>query len=223
MPDTSVLVAYCHPGTVSGPFHESLLNTVTSHPELIVGHIGITSGPRIASARNKMVEAFLTHDREPEWLWMLDTDMVFPADTLPRLLDVADTLHPIVGGLCFGGRTDDIFPTLYRLVDPAENEGRPIETIYNFPDDALVKVDATGAACLLIHRRVLENIYRSFPGPHHWFSESVYNGMEFGEDWTFCLRAQQMGHPIHVHTGIPIGHVKPRIIGINDFRAQADM
>jgi GT2 family glycosyltransferase len=181
----------------------------------IVAHIGITSGPRIASARNKMVEYFLDHPAKPQWLWMLDSDMEFPADTLDRMLKYADQYRfPILGGLCFGGRRNVVFPTLYRMV---ANGDSPLETINDFPLDTLVKVDATGTACLLIHRRVLEKMKAQFPAPQHWFSESTYKGIEFGEDVTFCLRAAQLDIPIHVHTGITVGHVKPRVIGLADY------
>lgn len=219
---TSVVVAYVHPGEVSGPFHESLIDLLERDKgRLVRGRIALTSGPRIASARNQIVEKFLTMDAE--WLWFVDSDMAFPPYTLGRLIAKAHPVHrPIVGGLCFGGRKDTVFPTLYRLVDPATNDGEVIQVIEDFPEDALVKVDATGAACLLIHRNVLQNIRSTFPPPQHWFSESVYKGLEFGEDWVFCLRAGQLGYPIHVHTGTTIGHVKPRIVGIKEFMAQRE-
>lgn len=182
----------------------------------------MTSGPRIASIRNQLTQKFLDHPARPEWLWMVDSDMVFEYQDLLDMLEVADPAErPIIGGLCFGGRAT-VFPTLYRLVDPKENSGNVIQVITDFPDNALVKVDATGAACLLIHRSVLEKVQSMFPAPHHWFSESVYQGMEFGEDWTFCLRAAQAGFPIHVHTGVRIGHVKPRVIGLEDFLSQRE-
>lgn len=183
----------------------------------------MTSGPRIAAARNLLVKQFL--DSTAEWMWMLDTDMAFPTGTLDRLVKAADQYtRPIMGGLCFGGRKEDgIFPTLYALVDPETNDGSPIRTVYDFPDDAVVKVDATGAACLLVHRRVFTKIAGVFPEPQPWFSESVYMGREFGEDWTFCMRAAQLEIPVHVHTGIEIGHVKPRIIDRREFDRQKAM
>lgn len=215
-----VLIGYLHPGDVAGPFHESLLHLMVEDAKrgdgYVAGRIAITSGPRVASSRNKLVQEFLTHDDEPDWLWMLDSDMTFPADTLQRLLFHADPESaPILGALCFGGRGVNVFPTLYRLIEPTH--GKAIETIWEYPKNALVKVDATGAACLLVHRSVLQRMYKDFPAPQHWFSESVYKGVEFGEDWTFCLRAQQIGYPIHVHTGIKCGHVKPRIVDEDEY------
>jgi hypothetical protein len=34
-----------------------------------------------------------------------------------------------------------------------------------------------------------------------------------GEDLTFCMRAAAAGLPIHVHTGIQVGHVKTTVLG----------
>lgn len=213
------LIAYAHPGQVTGEFHESLIAAIMGdRQQRIVGHLAITSGPRIASARNEMCRRFLAHPDSPNWLWMLDADMEFPVDALERLLKYADKYtRPIMGGLCFGGRRGDVFPTIYRLVNDPE---KPVETIKDFPLDATVKVDATGTACLLIHRSVLTKMLAQFPEPAPWFSESVYNGVEFGEDVTFCLRAAQLNIPVHVHTGVTIGHVKPRVIGLTDFLEQ---
>lgn len=218
----SVIVAYAHPGEVNGFFHDSLLRLFDhdrAHADQVAGRVSLRSGPRIATARNTIVRKFLETDAE--WLWMLDTDMTFAPDTLERLMEVVDAAErPIMGGLCFGGsRGGVVFPTLYRLRQPGANQG-PIEIIKDYPDDTVVKVDATGAACLLIHRSVFERIAslvrpdgaRAFPEPMVWFQETVYAGIDFGEDWTFCMRAQQTAIPVHVHTGIKIGHIKPAVV-----------
>lgn len=231
-----VLIGYASPGTVDSLFHESIVQTLT-HDALTSrriieggGHISVLSGPRISSARNDICRHFLSHPNRPEWLWMLDADMTFPAGTLDALIDNADSeTRPIVGGLCFGGgRSGVVFPTLYRIVDPKLAESGAISIIEKYPENALCKVSGTGAACLLIHRSALITIEarfgkvekadgRVFTNPHPWFIESVFNGREFGEDLTFSLRAGQCGIPIYVHTGIHVGHVKPAILDEDAF------
>lgn len=217
-----VMVAYIHPGEVSGAFVDCLMTAVDE--DMANGHhigrrLSLRSGPRIASARNSVVRQFLESDCQ--WLWMLDTDMTFAPSVLPRLLEAAHPFHrPVMGALCFGGtRGGVVFPTLYRLCPPSEDHG-PMETIWDYPANAVVKVDATGCACLLVHRSVFDKIAElkrpdgavAFPQPLTWFSETAYGPHEFGEDWTFCLRAAQVGVPVHVHTGIKIGHIKPAVL-----------
>lgn len=216
-----VMVGYCHPGHIRGLFHDSLLGVllrdhVTGGKILSYGgYAALTTGPRIASGRTQLVDAFLAHPNQPEWLWMLDTDMVFAPDTLDRLLDSADAKdRPIVGALCFGGGRDaKVFPTIYTVTP----DGQTIDRCEDYPRDALCKIDATGAACILIHRNVFLTMTKRFPRPLPWFQDVVINGMDIGEDICFCLRARQCNIPIYVHTGIQIGHEKTQIITEESF------
>lgn len=209
-----ISVGYASPGTVATLFHESLLTLVRQDSRITHIHSFI-SGPRITSVRNDIVREFLK--TENEWLLSLDTDMVFQPDLLNSLLGSANkAIRPVVGGLCFGGgRVNVPFPTLYTLTNPKDNGGKITRVVRDYPKDALCKVDATGAACLLIHRKVLQEMgdkYKDmpdgYPNPHPWFAESVHQGHEFGEDWTFCMRLKQMGVPLYVNTAVKLGHVK---------------
>lgn len=228
-----VAVAYAHPGEVDGSFHESMLRLIMADhtrakPRILGGGgtIGMASGPRIAAARNEMVQRFLSMPTEPEWLLMVDSDMVFAPSALDKLLEAADPkTAPIIGGLCFGGgRSGKVFPTLYRLRQTTGPNDSPIEIIEDYPADTVCKVDATGAAFLLMHRDALVKIGEAFKGEQPWFCEStVYKGVTFGEDWAFCMRAKSLGYDIFVHTGVRIGHVKPHILDQDAFDAYREL
>jgi hypothetical protein len=110
-----------------------------------------------------------------------------------------------------------MFPTVYKSVMVDGHPG--VEPERDYPRDALVKVAATGAACILIHRSVLlrmlmphPNGFGTFPNgdpnPYPWFVEGVSHGRPFGEDIAFCQNAARIGIPTHVDTRIKIGHVK---------------
>lgn len=175
----------------------------------VVTHI---CGPRVASGRNELVRAFLGHPKRPEWLLMLDSDMVFPATLVEDLVSVADPqVAPVVGGLCFaGGRSGQVRPTMSVMVG---DDPPAFEVVWDYPPDAMVGVDYTGAACLLMHRGVLERLGEKFADrAHPWFAESEFSGREYGEDVTFCMRLRALGVPIFVHTGIKIGHMKMLVI-----------
>jgi GT2 family glycosyltransferase len=211
------------------------MGTVLSDPNLRIvrygGHISLVSGPRVAHARCEIIEHFLDDPecQRADWLWLLDDDMVFEGDALPRLLGAADpTERPVVGGLCFAGGVASAtpFPTLYRFTD---GDGG-LETIFDYPDNEVCKVEATGAACLLVHRGVLETMRRVFgrtergPNPYPWFAEGMLNkaGSAYGEDIAFCLRLKMLGVPLFVHTGVKLGHVKETVIDEATFlRARA--
>lgn len=227
---TTVCVCYAHPGEVNGRFAQSLITTLLQDsgrkqklfgngqpvpgtgPRIARGvgaYVQLESGPRIAAGRNILVKQFLDHTT-CEWMWMLDSDIVFDTQCLDKLLEVADPVErPLVAGLYFGGgRSNPISPIMYELVDPTTNEGNPVKTIKSWPPGSVVKADATGGGCLLAHRSVFDKLREVYPPPHHWFMESVYNGMEFGEDWTFFLRTGAQGFPLYIHTGVNIGHAK---------------
>ena len=230
-----LVLCWAHPGTVSGRFMDSVLRLVLAsqtavaqgiRPDHVVaGYNYVEGGPRIASARNRLVREFLNNPRyrDVEWLLMLDADMVFDETLLPTLFDgVRDVdgalVRPIVGGLCIGGGHATAFPTMYEIVDPKTNDGEPVRTITNFRVGDVVRVDATGAACLLVHRSVYEAMAGAFPEPVPWFAESIYLGREFGEDWTFCLRAGRLGYPIVVNTNAQVGHMKPMMMTVETWR-----
>lgn len=178
----------------------------------LLGALPHVSGPRIAAGRNHIVESFL--NTPADWFLMVDDDMVFEPDVIQRFLEVADPAErPIIGGLTFGTGRDGIFPTLFRL-DPDVNGPVRLDT---WPLDELVAVDATGAACLFIHRTVFERMAEEYPKPWQWFQETTLGGNAVGEDMTFCLRARALGIPIYVDTSLKFGHVKPRIINEDEY------
>jgi hypothetical protein len=44
--------------------------------------------------------------------------------------------------------------------------------------------------------------------PHPWFVEGLHAGRQWGEDMAFCMRANALGFPLHVHTGAEVDHLK---------------
>lgn len=210
----STYVGYIHPDSVDATWANCMMALIEhdrSHSQRLLGRIYVGSGPRVASSRNLMVRQFLAMPKQAEWLFMVDTDMVFAPDVLDQYFEVADPVErPIIGGLCFaGGKGAAITPVLYRI--SVNDEGYPVsEKITDYPKDALIKVDATGGACLLIHRTVLEGVGARWADKtaYPWFAETEYGKAEFGEDVTFCMRAANAGFPLHVHTGIVVGHRK---------------
>ena len=116
------------------------------------------SGPNISTARNKIVDDFLTRQHAP-WLLMVDTDMVFAADALDRLVYAADPVNrPLLGGLCFSQNGDDEpYPVMYEL-GPGEAGSLAFTRYTSWPEDSCQRVSATGAAFLLMHRDALARI-----------------------------------------------------------------
>jgi GT2 family glycosyltransferase len=191
------------------------------------GSLDMEGGATIARNRNRLVDMFLK-ESDADWLLQIDTDMVFDPDLVERLVEAAHPVdRPIVGGLCFAVMNDQsrtIWPTLYAFVPGVQR----LRRLTQYPADTLIPVSGTGAACLLVHRTVLEAMRDArtpegrlrFPPPRPWFDETKFyeigddgqaiqeTGDEYSEDLSFCLRAQALGFAVHVHTGVRLGHVK---------------
>lgn len=229
VPDSpGVALAYIFGEHVVGWFSyakDRLLVWDANHDRHIVGPkgdiIAVSSSPRIFEARNTVVDIFAQSPAEPEWLLMLDADMTFEPDLVDRMLEVADPDKvPVLGGLCFaGGRHSNPYPTIYKGV--AKDNYVSIDRYEDYPRDALVQVQATGGAALLVHRRVLSAMQVAYdktgdgyPNPYPWFADGIVGpgGEGWGEDTLFCLRCAALEIPVHVDTRIKLGHVKQYIL-----------
>lgn len=220
----TVSVGFIHPGEWSAAFGNSLLDLIVADvagPQRIVSHrFGLLQkncgSGQLVESRNYVTQRFLD-DSEADWLFMIDTDMGFDADTVERLLEVAsEDERPIVGGLCFAMKSAGVgpryasryraTPTIYMMARDGDEVG--FAPILEYPDDKLVHVDATGAACLLVHRSVFSRIRDEWGDV--WFDKLTKPGTRstFGEDLSFCMRAKALDIPMFVHTGVKTTHDK---------------
>lgn len=212
----SVAVGYIHPGTVSAHFAGALADTALD--PLVVGRISERSGPNVSAARNRVVAAFLAGPAD--WLLMVDTDMSWEPDAVRLLMESADPESaPIVGALCFGVADGRLYSTIFTNL--AVGDRHALVRFDRHPRERLVSCDATGAAFLLIHRGVLEAVRdRAFSVAFPWFQETERHGMPVSEDITFCLRARDLGYPVHVDTRVKTGHHKSVLYTEAAFDAQ---
>lgn len=233
MTDDAVTMAYLHANQVAHSWHASIMQAimddVAGPRRLLAGGILAIRCPSaglLPQARNRVVQHFL-RQQKADWLWLVDTDMGFAPDTVDRLLAAADpTSRPIIGALCFaqrelgddgyGGQQTRPTPTIFDWrTDPDGMGGFEVRVAYE--RDAVVRCDGTGAACLLIHRGVLERLDVAY-GPT-WFDRIPARDGQVGEDLSFCMRARDLGIPVHVHTGVPTTHMKTLWLGEADYLA----
>ena len=215
MPDHAV-IGYVRPVLVHGAFAESLLSVVMEGKTPVDAVLALEWGPNLSTGRNRLCADFLGRPGSPPWLFMVDTDMVFGADTVDRLIAAADPAEvPVLGGLCWSLDAGVKVPTMYELTRK-DGGGLAFTRHTRWPDNAVVRVGATGAACLLIHRSALEAVRAQSGDPAApWFRETALRGVPLalmGEDMTFCLRCAAAGIPIHVATGIKVGHMNTTML-----------
>jgi len=171
----------------------------------------------LIEARNQAVYDFLAEYPEAQWLFWLDTDMGFQPDALEMLLAAADPIErPIVGALCFsqqeiesdgmGGRRTQPTPVIYDWITVEGQSGYAVR--WDYPRDTVLQTHATGSACVLIHRSVLERIREKF-GPV-WYDRipNPSTAQLFSEDLSFCVRAGALDIPVFVDTRVKTTHLK---------------
>lgn len=222
------MFGYLHPNEVSASFHKSLIALVghdLSHNHRLHSWSSVkcaTGG--LPEGRNQLMQALL--DSSAEWVLMVDADMGFEPVVLDQLLSVADPItRPIVGGLCFAQR--EAFedgshgfrcvprPTIFDYIQHEDGHWR-FTGRSHYPVNSLVQCAATGAALLLIHRKVAEVVLENY-GPT-WFTRVTgTDGAVMGEDISFFVRTQALDIPLFVHTGIRTTHLKQLWLGEPDF------
>lgn len=140
--------------------------------------------------RNAVVRDAL--DVGSEWVMFLDDDHTFPADILNQLLS-----HnlPVVGAL-YVQRAAPFMPIAYSSKNEEDGMYTPLRLTDDLPEKGLVQVRACGTGGMLIRSEVFHQL--EYP----WFEHG-----EASEDLIFCDKVHELGIPIHVDTGIRMGHL----------------
>lgn len=187
--ESSVIIGFAHNGFIRNEFYQSL-RAVQNYDAANSKHIKFeisAGGAYIAQNRNLICEQALK--TSAEWLWMLDTDVVFPGDMLDRMLEVADPIErPILGAVYFTPLEERWCPVWLETI---EDKDYPVQAlkIGEVRDLAVV-----GMGCTLIHRSVLEGMAKTnSEDPWPWFGHDIIKGTRTGEDVTFCYRAKNAG------------------------------
>jgi GT2 family glycosyltransferase len=212
---------FVHPGYVPVDFMKAL--DLSAHANHNQTTFFAASDARINNARTANAENFLNLS-DSEWAWYLDTDSIFAPDVLPRLLETAkEKRAKVVGGLVFIYKksTGEIYPNCFWEVEDRKPGSARYKHGAMFPAEPF-EIDATGGACLLVHREVLEAVgerYKDHPYP--WQDERIdpnTGGME-GEDLVFCQKIKECGYSIWYDPQAMVGHLKEYVIGANDYSA----
>lgn len=161
--------------------------------------ISVEAGAYITTTRNRYCKTALDLYQKGECthLWMIDDDMVLPQGTLTKLLS---NNAPIVGGVYY---TKEPKPVAYNL--------DPFSLLEDIPTSGTVKVDGTGAGCLLIRCDVLLAV-REYTKDENWFDhdqtvkDSEGKKVPQGEDVSFFRILKKIGIPVTLDCDIQCAH-----------------
>lgn len=208
MSNPKAVIGYVHPLMVNAHFMGSVLNAIRKYDYPV---LPVMSGPNVSKARNLICQHFLDEEKYDsiDYLFMVDTDMVFSADTVENLIACE---WPLVSGLCLTGGEKPA-PSMYNRIMDGPDVGM-YTSINEWPTDELIFADVVGSACTLIHKNVLRDIRLKEPNPAaQWYQELQMGNVLVGEDFVFCERASRVGYQVKVATDIQVGHIKGTMIG----------
>lgn len=207
-------VALCVPtynGKVDNDFFQScMMLQKTGNFEL---EIFQTRRIVVHHARESIVDAVIKSNRF-DYIWWLDDDMVFPPDTLARLLEHQKS---VVTAIAYQ-RREPYSPCIFEWVDLEEHESKvakkdvaDVGGYYNHMHDCersgLRKIDGCGSACVLVDVDVYRKLTEAGKRP-------AYSNKNFGEDLFFCRLLNKMEPPIKIYadTDLIIGHIGDPVI-----------
>jgi hypothetical protein len=153
--------------------------------------VGSWLGLPVDAARDRLVKD--AQEAGARYLFFLDDDVMPPADTLAVL---QGNELPIVSGLYWAKRG---MPAIWRW-NKADKDYQPIR---QWPQNALLPIDAAGAGCLLIDMRVFDRI------PEPWFLWEVRDPRKpkgRSEDFYFFKKAQEHGFACYCDTRVRCIH-----------------
>src|SRR5690242_5524803 len=200
----------------TNPFHHPSHCPLGKHDIYVIDQVDASV---VHWARNDLLQR-----RRPEADYVLfcDDDIVVERDTLERLIAHK---KDIVAPLCTR-RTDPPEPNFRQWMEELQNYG----VILKWPVGKFLEIDAIGTGVMLLSRRVIEDVARAYhPGMYRdngngiWF-EFLRNpyGYEWGEDMSFCWKAQRLGYGIFCDTSILPLHQGLYGFGIEDWLSHQD-
>ena len=156
-------------------------------------------GSLIYTSRNELAKKAI--EMEADYVFWLDSDMVFENDVLEKIYEDRN-LGDIITGLYFR-RVQPYTPVLFDKLDIDENGCK--WTDFDCLPDEPFEVGGCGFGCVLTPTNVFIDVVNKFGDMF-----SPIGGV--GEDLSFCWRARQCGYNIVCDPKITLGHVGHYVI-----------
>lgn len=147
-----------------------------------------------------------------DYLFFIDSDMVFPGKVLDKLYDrhkdVVGAVYTLRGGIYHG-------PCMYEY----RPEERDFMQFKRWPLNKCIKVGGIGTGMLLIKVEALKKIpYPRFSFMPAQSADDKGRVRRLGEDLSFCVRCHENGIKIYGDTSMTIGHEGTKVWTYKDFQ-----
>ena len=169
--------------------------------------LAVKSGSLIYTSRNSLATRSMSN--EFDYVFWLDSDMVFAPDTLERMMKtLTENNYDMVTGLYFR-RVPPYSPVLFDQLD-MDGEICYWSEFKEIPDRPF-EVGGCGFGCVLMKTDIFFDVQGRFG---QMFAPIANNG----EDIAFCWRARQCGYHIYCDPSILCGHVGYSVVDDQFFK-----
>lgn len=163
-------------------------------------------GSLIYAARNDLAQKAIEFGAD-QVLW-LDSDMIFPPDTLKKLIANKDK-GDIISGLYFR-RVSPFTPVIFDKLD-IEEQGTTFTEFTEIPDEPF-EIGGCGFGCVLTPTEIFIDVLNTY--------RTCFEPLKgAGEDLSFCWRARQRGYKIICDPSIKLGHVGHFVINESFYKS----
>jgi hypothetical protein len=184
-----------------------LLYEASKHPdERLLGSI-LKAGSCYVADNRERIGIDLVNTTQDDWVMMTDPDVGFEPTILEQYKKLIDQ-YPDARIISSRVNLLNGLPVFY-YVDP-ENR---CNVHYTYPFRGLREFDLMGTGIMAIHRSVFTTLFERL-GHWHFFSKIIdSDGLGFGDDFSFCIRAKAAGFKLygawtiygqHYKHGIPV-------------------
>ena len=189
---------------VPAPFAQSLA-TLNKEGECLIAFL---LGSLIYESRNDLAKQAIS--RDCDYVMWFDSDMVFDADVLTKMIRHMEDGKDIVTGLYFR-RRPPFTPVLFKELN-FEDDVLHWVGFDDYPENEPFEVAGCGFGCVMLRKEVLLDVVLNY---QTWFTPLAHAG----EDIAFCVRARELGYKIWCDPTIKLGHVGPQIFDEKVFKS----
>lgn len=180
---------------VAAPFAQSLA-TMNRIGECYVSFL---IGSLIYESRNNLAKQAIKVGAD--YVLWLDSDMIFPTDTMEKMLKHMEEGKDIVSGLYFR-RRNPFTPVLFKKLNAEDGSWEGYD---DYPQNSTFEVEGVGFGCCMTRTSALQDLFLNY--------QTCFNPITaFGEDLSFCTRAREMGYKVYADSSISCGHIGQIIV-----------
>jgi len=151
-------------------------------------------------------------------IFWLDSDVVPPSDTIERLAQLMELSgSPMVSGL-YISRKEPLFPVIAKELEWDMGSDlkikHSVKEYKDYPKDGPFQVAGCGMGCCLMKTSLIDEVFEKY-------EMNPFDPFPFmGEDYSFCVRVNSLGHQIWCDSRIKCGHVGVHVYNEEDYKLQ---